>query len=60
MHPSDNLGTDRLASSAGPAETTTDPVPLAQGRLERTSIARCSQRGPVVRPTITGKTAILK
>ena len=39
MHPSDDLKTDRPTSSAGPAETTTDPVPLAQSRLERTGYA---------------------
>ena len=39
MHSSDNLRTDRPTSSAGPAETTTDPVPLAQSRLERTGYA---------------------
>ena len=39
MHASDNLRTDRPKSAPGPAATITDPVPVAQNRLERSGYA---------------------
>lgn len=39
MYPTGRSVPDRPPSSSGPAPTAPDPVPLAQGRLERTGYA---------------------